>query len=494
LRRAIHADLPSWLASRRWFADKGRTITRTELEDAAIIRVDEDWLALAVVKIRFADQEAARYFIPFALTADVAATDAVAAVVVGGERRAMVDANAAPWFGDWLIEQFGLPTGAGSERWTFAAPAIAAAPLAAAHGIPATISSAEQSNTSLRFGDVVIAKLFRRLQPGPNPDEEILRALGSVGFVHVPQFLGAASWRAEDAVAYPIALLQAFAPNLGDGWSWMGEQLARVAAGDIEAAEDGLAAERLLGRRTGEMHIALSQVRDADFAPIAAEEADIEVDAIRVREGIERAATLLGERQEYLPESLRASLPRIIEALRRSVPLAEGFRGEAGTWRIRVHGDFHLGQTLRTPEGDWAIIDFEGEPARPVAERRRKTSALKDVAGMLRSFSYARGEAERAASARDVSGAPRRLEDWEAGARRAFLEGYRDALAGSALPLAPGDGAAFTRALAAWELDKTLYEIAYEARNRPDWLALPLGRLVAATSAQPADATGAASA
>jgi maltose alpha-D-glucosyltransferase/alpha-amylase len=176
------------------------------------------------------------------------------------------------------------------------------------------------------------------------------------------------------------------------------------------------------------------------------------------------------------------------------VPLAEGFRGEAGTWRIRVHGDFHLGQTLRTPEGDWAIIDFEGEPARPIAERRRKTSALKDVAGMLRSFSYARGEAERAASARDVSGALRRLGDWETGARRAFLEGYREALAGSAQPLAPGDDAAFTRALAAWELDKTLYEIAYEARNRPDWLALPLGGLVAATSAQPADATGAASA
>jgi maltose alpha-D-glucosyltransferase/alpha-amylase len=156
---------------------------------------------------------------------------------------------------------------------------------------------------------------------------------------------------------------------------------------------------------------------------------------------------------------------------------AEGLRDEVGLPRIRVHGDFHLGQTLRRPDGDWTVIDFEGEPARPVAERRQKSSPLKDVAGMLRSFAYARHATEKGMP--DLAPHHReRLARWEWEARRAFLAEYEAAVASAPVPLVPGEDAAFTRALAAWELDKALYEIAYEARNRPDWIDLPLRALL----------------
>jgi maltose alpha-D-glucosyltransferase/alpha-amylase len=184
-------------------------------------------------------------------------------------------------------------------------------------------------------------------------------------------------------------------------------------------------------------------------------------------------------------------LPAAIAGLRALAERVNGYRDELNTLRIRVHGDYHLGQTLRTPDGDWVIIDFEGEPARPLEERRQRASVLKDVAGMLRSFAYARGAAERAADGAANRAASRRLEAWETGARRAFLEGYRQALAATEMRLVPEDDKAFGRALAAWELDKALYEVAYEARNRPDWLELPLRSLLPDLLDQAADTGGA---
>jgi maltose alpha-D-glucosyltransferase/alpha-amylase len=333
---------------------------------------------------------------------------------------------------------------------------------------------AEQSNTSLRFGRSLIVKVIRRLQPGPNPDEEVLRALAGSGFPQVPRYVGGASWRSHDGTAYPIALAQAFVPNEGNGWSWT---LARL--GDVEprATEPGHIdgeAERLLGRRTGEMHIALSLVGRPGFTPRFSSPDDTADDVARVRAAASAAVSLLHDREAQLPDRLRERLPEIAAGLLSATARASGFRDEVGRARIRVHGDFHLGQTLRTTWKDWVIVDFEGEPARPVAERRRRQSPLKDVAGMLRSFGYARGVAEQSATPEAVP----LLEAWERRARRTFLEGYRNAIAGSVIPLAPDDDDAFARALAAWELDKSLYEIAYEARNRPDWIAIPLRALL----------------
>jgi maltose alpha-D-glucosyltransferase/alpha-amylase len=490
LATALADTLPGWLEGQRWFADKGRGVTRVELEDALVARVEDDWLALCVVRLSFADGEQARYFLPLAVAPAMGDVATIAVMASDDVQRALIDATRTSWFGPWLLDHLMDSARSGGGQWRFSAPKSAADVLSAARAGPVKVMGAEQSNTSLRYGDALIVKLVRRLQPGANPDEEVLSALADVGFAHVPRFVGSAAWRTGDDEEFPVALAQAYVPNQGDGWSWMLDRLARVSAGEIDLERDAFAAERLLGRRTAEMHIALSAAVDPAFRPEAPDDATIAADERRTREAAAGVGDLLRERAPALPEPLRAHLPRVLGGLAATTERAEGFRQEAGVWRIRVHGDYHLGQTLRTLDDDWTIIDFEGEPARSVRERRQKTSVLKDVAGMLRSFAYARGVAEREANAAD---ARQRLARWEAGARLAFVEAYRTALAAATLPLAPADDAAFARALAAWELDKALYEIGYEARNRPDWIALPLRALLSTDTFQlAADAEDAA--
>lgn len=473
LRQALPGVLPRWLAPRRWFADKGRAITRVEIADIRAFPVAARWVVLAIADVHFGDGGVARYVLPLAEGAGEA--QPIVRIEHGGRSVDVVDATEGPVFGAWLLAQFSGEHPSSAGRWGFTADPTAADLVARARGLPAEAMGAEQSNTSLRFGDALIAKLIRRLQPGLNPDEEMLRALSAAGFPHVPRYAGGAFWRDGDGTAYPVMLVQAFVANEGDGWSWMLRRLEGIASGTADWHADDMAVERLLGTRTAEMHVALSGVTDAEFAPVKPDATTIAADVERVRGAAARARALLAEHEGDLPDAVRARLPEIGRALRDVTEEASGFGAEADTRRIRVHGDYHLGQTLRTPEGDWTIVDFEGEPARPVAERREKLSALKDVAGMLRSFGYARGVAERATRSPQAG---ERLRRWEAAAREAFVDGYRDAIGESSVPLVPEDEADFRCALAVWEVDKALYEIAYEARNRPGWIALPLRALL----------------
>ncbi len=491
LGEACAETLPDWLESRRWFADKGRGIRGVAIEDALVERVGFDWVALSVARVTFGDGSTAHYLLPLALTESPGAADVIADAT-GAISGAIVDATEKSWFGGWLLDQF-VPTAALARgAWAFAAHPAAGAALAAARNSPTTAVRAEQSNSSLRFGDILIVKLFRRLQPGVNPDEEVLRALADVKFERVPRYAGSVSWRSGDGATYAVALAQGFVPNIGDGWTWMLQRLAGVATGAIDPGVDGFAAERILGRATGELHGALGTIPDPEFAPETTDGAAIDADAQRTRAAIEVTIRLLQERQRHLPDYLVSRLPEAIAGLRALAEDVQGYRAELNTRRIRVHGDFHLGQTLRTPDWDWVIIDFEGEPARSLEERRQPTSVLKDVAGMLRSFAYARGAAERAVDTALDRAARSRLEAWEAGARHAFLDGYRQALGVTPIRFVPEDDEAFARALAAWELDKALYEVAYEARNRPDWLELPLRSLLPDLVDQAADAAGGA--
>ena len=491
LLREIGAEaLPGWLETRRWFADKGRGISGAAIEDALIERVGLDWLVLAVASVTFADGSTARYLLPLALTDSPGAAETITSVASGDVVGVVVDATDRPWFGGWLLDQLAGATERAQGTWDFAVHPSASAEIAAARDTPTTVVRAEQSNSSLRFGEIMIVKLFRRLQPGLNPDEEVLRALADVKFERVPRYVGSVSWRFADGAPYTVALAQGFVPNIGDGWTWMLQRLTAVMAGDIAPGTDPFAAERSLGQRTAELHIALGTIHDPGFAPETTDDVTIDADAERTRAAIEETIRLLQERRRDLPSSIVSRLPDAITGLRVLGERANDYREEASTRRIRVHGDYHLGQTLRTPDGDWVIIDFEGEPARSLEERRQRASVLKDVAGMLRSFAYARGVAERSAGGSADGSAVGRLDSWELGARRAFLEGYRQALDTTELRFVPEDDAAFTRALAAWELDKALYEVAYEARNRPDWLDLPLRSLLPELLGQAADAAG----
>lgn len=470
---ALLAELPAWLEGRRWFAEKRRGISGVVLEGVHTDNVARDLLLLAVVRVAFPTGEDARYFLPVAWTESPGESEVIANVSIGPLAGAFIEASNAPWFGSWLVEKILWSAALADGAWSFQAHEPDSASLAAAIQHPATVMSAEQSNTSLRFGDAAMVKLVRRLQPGPSPDEELLRALRGVGFDSVPPYLGGGIWRAAAGESYPIALAQAFVPNVGDGWSWMLRRLRDLPTETFLVELGPGSPEALLGRRTGEMHLALSRISEPAFAPELVSGESIEADVGRVRESVDRTILLLREAGPEIPSPLRAALPSICAELTRASARAEGFRWEGETNRIRVHGDYHLGQTLRTPDEDWVIIDFEGEPARPVEERRRKSSALKDVAGMLRSFAYARG-----AAARDHAGEPAAPARWEAAARRAFIGGYRDAVRAAPTPLVPADEAAFMAALAAWELDKALYEVAYEVRNRPTWVFLPLQSLM----------------
>lgn len=288
----------------------------------------------------------------------------------------------------------------------------------------------EQSNTSLVCCDAAglaraILKLFRRLRAGENPEIEIPRALARRGaFDHVPRPLGQARYLAADGTSYALVSLQAYVPNRGDGWTYLLRQLTTHAATGAEL--------RLLGRRTAELHRALAAITDAAFAP---------------------EPITAGDWEHWRRRALAAAGAPVLEPYRdllapwRARLLADGIAIQG--FKHRIHGDYHLGQVLRTPDEDWVILDFEGEPARPMSERRRKGSPLQDVAGMLRSFSYAA----------HASG----QRDWEAEARAGFLEGYAEVAEGL-----DESGLRF------FEMEKAVYELAYELAHRPDWVAIPL--------------------
>lgn len=488
VRDVLAADGARWLRERRWFADKDRTISAVVLEDLGLIPRAEGTLALAIVLVEFTQGPPTRYFLPLAVVPEGArgSPDTLGYPRGGFE---VVDAAQQPWFGAWLLDalQAGMATDTGP--WRFVAADDASALLALASQFPGEVMRAEQSNTSIRFGDALIAKIVRRLQPGPNPEEETLRVLAAARFAAVPAFAGSGAWRAPDGTAFPLLLAQRFVPNRGDGWNWTLERLATAPPeGQTRISNEP---EAVLGERTAELHLALSRSQAADFAPVRATAETIDREIDRVRGSAREVAELLRARQRELPERVQSGLGEILTRLETTVDLAGGYRAEAGLDRIRVHGDYHLGQTLRTADDDWVIIDFEGEPARPVSERSERTSVLKDVAGMLRSFDYARAVHERNAAS---PSAARAAETWERGARAAFLTAYRRRLREAEGRLVPAADDDFSRALDAWELDKALYEVVYEARNRPEWLDVPLRGLLPALPDQPADATGAASA
>ncbi len=399
--------------------------------------------------------------------------------------------------------------------------------------LPSRVGSAEQSNTSLLFGDKFILKLFRRLQPGQNPDVEIGRFLteGAL-YERIAPYMGEISitlpGTEEAGEKITIAMLQGLVANEGDGWAWFLDQLQeffRSAAGvpapantlapgflderetlheALEHGETSLKAAALLGRRTAEMHLALaSPTDDPAFAAEPLNSADLVADAKRIDAQItstlEALKMKLATLKDLTADAAALLLSRRIDLFTRSHAITSS--SPAGQ-RIRIHGDYHLGQTLRTDHpsspddnsskdsverGDFVILDFEGEPARSLSERRQKQSPLKDVAGMIRSFSYvayagleqyqtsnpelAHSQANNPAT--DL-GAWALL--WQNSASTEFLRAYRETIATnpSLLP-SPQQSQSL---LSAYLMEKALYELLYELNNRPTWLRIPLAGIL----------------
>jgi maltokinase len=316
----------------------------------------------------------------------------------------------------------------------------------------ARLIATEQTNTSIVFDEELILKVFRRLEPGVNPELEMLRFLTDRGFPNVAQLGG---WYAYVGAPMDATLgvLQRYVRDALDGWE--------LALDELEQAPDRfLARLRRLGAVTGTMHTLLgSDATDPTFAPEEPSQEALAILTATVDEEIQRIFLELPDDAPAL-EPIRGRAEEVRERLGQLSHVA-GF-GKV----IRTHGDYHLGQTLLA-EDDWVILDFEGEPARSLPERRRKRAPLRDVAGMLRSFAYAVAAAEQLRGAR-VPG------DWELRARDEFRAGYDETIDPALLPAGQ---AAVDRLLTIFELEKAVYELRYELNNRPDWIGIPVAAI-----------------
>ena len=311
---------------------------------------------------------------------------------------------------------------------------------------------AEQSNSSVVFGDELILKVFRRVEPGINPDLEISRFLTEKGFDRIPGLAGYYEIESRNLDA-TLGMLQHFVAGGRDGWE--------LALSELESDPDGFVDRAgRLGEVIGEMHAVLgSDASDPAFSPEEPSTESLGLLTATIDEEIERIFLDLAERDEAAELAGRGEEVR--DHLRMLTQIVSGGRV------IRHHGDLHLGQTLYADD-DWLVLDFEGEPARSLAERRRKRSPLRDVAGMLRSFAYA-------ASAVELQRGIEPPDGWEDRTREAFLDGYSRTVDPSLLP--PGQQAT-EQLLSIFELEKAVYELRYELNNRPDWVRIPVAGIL----------------
>jgi len=319
----------------------------------------------------------------------------------------------------------------------------------------ARLITSEQSNTSIVFDDELILKVFRRLEAGVNPELEMLRFLTERGFENIAQLGGWYAYVGKPLDA-TLGVLQQYVRGAVDGWELALDEL-------VAEPERFLTRLKRLGQVTGSMHALLgSGSSDPTFAP---EDPSAEALALLTATVDEEISHVFLE----LPEDVEALDP--IRGRGEEVRESLALLSHAGSFgkTIRTHGDLHLGQTLWTEDrNDWMIIDFEGEPARSLAERRRKRSPLRDVAGMLRSFAYV-------VSAVEILRGATAPEGWESRAREEFLKGYHETADPSLLPVGE---AAFARLLMVFELEKAVYELRYELNNRPEWVHIPVAGIL----------------
>lgn len=493
--------LPDFLPRQRWFAGKARPLDSVRIADVSLDAGLPGGLTIALVEARFRDGGADLYFLPLA-TRQKAPTDPPD----------FHDALADPMACLALLDGIGAGREVPMERGTIRAVRTEA--FEAARGPdealqPVRLGSAEQSNSTVFFGDRLILKVFRRLEPGLNPDFEIGRFLTEQAhFDRIPPTAGAIEYVRQGEPPATVAILQRLVLNQGSGWEHALDGLGRyyedvanrsdmppefgpVSLLDLAATEPpATVVERLgaalqdaatLGRRTAELHLALaSDDHDPDFAPLPMTAEDLEALAGDIREQVERTLSTLRDTYERLPEAVKPEAHRVLDgSLGLLDPLGTLSALPAGSTRIRVHGDYHLGQVLRVDQ-DYVILDFEGEPARPLAKRRARQSPIKDVVGMLRSFDYAAHAGLFAASEGRPSAERERLapwaRDWQSWTSACFLRAYLDTAGGAAF--LPRDRVALDQLLRAFTLDKAMYELLYELNNRPDWVRIPLQGII----------------
>lgn len=506
LRAELPAQLPAYLKSQRWFGGKAGEILSTELVDVVGMQRAGVEAVVLYVQVEYKSGGADLYAVPVIATEGEASVggNAVPALRIsgrgGGAGVVFTDALKSEAFLSLLLDaiQRGLVfRGESGEISTSHTGSLELQETGAAGSLRPRAIKAEQSNSSIAYGERLMLKLIRRLEPGVNPDLEMSGFLSQVAhYPHTPQFFGALEYRDGEGRLMTQGILQAFVANQGDAWQYTMEAISSFynAVAAIPAERAGLPPKEsparvsldafldsvgLLARRTAELHVALaSDFGDKDFAP-----EPFNVDFQRgfersVQELTKRVFGQLRQAKDRLPEAAKLRAEEILSSEQR---IAERFHSALSNsihaMRTRIHGDYHLGQVLYTGT-DFVIIDFEGEPARPLKERRLKRSPLQDVAGMLRSFHYAAygpllaGTGTVKIDASNAQHLNRWALAWAAWVSDRFLAEYLK-LAGEDVFLPP-TRAEIIALLQIHVLEKAVYELGYELNNRPEWVAIPL--------------------
>jgi maltose alpha-D-glucosyltransferase/alpha-amylase len=528
-RAAFEEALAGYMPLRRWFGAKSRAIKSLEIREAIPVPYLDAGNARAtgqilLAQVEFIEGDPQTYVLAVVFEtgerAEQIAHDLPHTVIArlelagNGARGLLCDGTVNREFCNALLETIGRRrTLKGRQGELVASTTHAFKTAAAGASLEPAMMKAEQSNTSVIYGDRLILKLFRRVEPGINPDLEIGRFLTARRFPAIPAVAGALEYQRKKDDPISLAILQVFVPGAGDAWKHsldaLGRYFERVLALPAEARAVSppaahlldcldqplpatvpemigtyLESARLLGQRTAELHLALAAAPDdPNFAPepfTALYQRSI-YQSLRSLAGQNLA--LLRQQLPALPEPARADADAV---LHREPDLLKRYRAlldrRVTGLRIRIHGDFHLGQVLHTGK-DFIIIDFEGEPARSLSERRIKRMPLRDVAGMLRSFHYASHAALRELRSRGMIGTPdiETLEPWARFWHHwvsvVYLHAYRDA-AGEGGFL-PKSAAELRVLLDAFLLDKAIYELGYELNNRPGWVRIPLRGILA---------------
>jgi trehalose synthase-fused probable maltokinase len=439
-----------WIVAQRWFGSKAREVAHIDVVESISLRSEPPELVLALVEARFGEGTHETYQVPVGLRPSGEGWGE--RVICETGEWTVYDALADPAAGRELLHRMRSGSSETVEDGTLRFRWAASAGSELGGTVEVRPVGVEQSNSSIVFGDALILKAFRRVEPGVNPELELLRFLSERGFANIAALAGWYEFEGRFIDA-TLGILQEYLAGARDGWELALEEVASDADGFLGRL-------RSLGEVTGELHTALgSDNSHPDFAPDQPSQEALSLLTADVDEQIERIFRDLPETDAIAPIAGRGQDVR--EKLQALSHIGAGGRV------IRTHGDYHLGQTMLSDRG-WVILDFEGEPARPLPERRLKRSPLRDVAGMLRSFSYV------TAGARILRGVEV-PDGWEDRARDAFLEGYFDRVEPSLLP--PGE-APTRQLLAVFELEKAVYELRYELNNRPDWVAIPVAGIV----------------
>ena len=455
IRRALdEEELREWVQHQRWYASKARSVTGIDIVESITLR-DEPLLVLALVQTRFATGTHELYQLPLALRAPDTNGVPRGESIAHTDEWTVYDALAEPTQALELLRRIETTDEITTPGGHFSFHQFDGVEQRLSDATDVRLMGVEQSNSSVVFDDSVVLKVFRKLEPGVNPELEILRFLTWRGFPNIAPLHGWYDYEGH-AFASTLGVAQTFLPDAVGGWE--------LALDELWSAPE-MFLERLgsLGTVTAELHTVLaSDAADPAFSPEEPSQEALGLLMATIDEDIERIFLRLPDDERLAPIAGRGQDIRERLAARAQI----GVTGRV----IRTHGDYHLGQTLHTPRG-WVIIDFEGEPARPLPERRQKRSPLRDVASMLRSFAYV-------CSAVEILRNRRAPADFEQRAREKFLEHYFAAVDPT---LMPGGEAVINNLLSIYELEKAIYELRYELNNRPDWISIPvagIGRIL----------------